>query len=518
MRRWVRLIIWSFVLIVLAMVLATTRTCGDAGRAPPALERTDGSADYLGQPALPSAETEAPEEPATDERKGESPSPWRSRKRFDLEVAVLGPDVRPVPGAEVEGSRRVKRLTDDAGSVRLLAQPALAPFVVRPPAREPHSALIGTHGVARAPGRCVVRLAAARVVSVRVFLEDGSPPGEDVLVRWRRTDLRDTRSQRPGEFGQVVVGLDGRAEIPLGEGEYRISAGPRPLSRTPLASRSVERVTKDSGEITLVIGAAAPIAATVAGPAGAPLRGWLNYRIVPAGRPFREPIAHGTVGSNGRLQTRPLAVGEKYDVYLLQANRSQGTVGWGVKRGVTPGKDAGQIRFDAGGTISGRVEDPDGVPVTRLVGIHVAVDDVGDAMDMLAYAKPDEEGRFEVRGLPPWPLRVSASHFDWYTPEPLRDVRAGATGLVVVVHPSLSLRGRVAFEGTDEILGGKVEARVDGGWGSSEDVREDGRFEIRNLRPGLHRLTLRVHPWGSVDLGEVTLPTDRELALKVRLP
>ena len=426
----------------------------------------------------------------------------------------------PLAGAAVscapQGRQRFGALTDEDGVARFLqlSNIAVALGVTPPASAEPPMA--ATHVVAWAPGRVDVTLGPAYRMRVQVLTDEGRPPAEPVTVTASRTLRPAESSWRPEEPVVARVDASGVAVLALAPGTYGLSVGP--VARDScLVYRHVARVDAADAVVEIVLRRGVPLTATVVAlRTGSRSLGVVQFRVVPAGAEFREAVAPGVV-AGGSLTSRPLPPDERFDVYLLQRDDAQRLIGWGLVRDVRPGDGAVTVELVRGGRARGRVVDHDGQAPADGVPVFAYRSGSLDAMDLICAVVTDEEGRFALEGLPPWPLDLAVWGQDWYTPEPLRGFTAGDEELRVRVERTLELRGRVVVAGTEVAPGGQIRATCADGGTDSAEVGHDGRFVFRCLHRGRVGLRWVVGSPIGVALGEVTLPTSGEVTLSLDL-
>jgi protocatechuate 3,4-dioxygenase beta subunit len=141
-------------------------------------------------------------------------------------------------------------------------------------------------------------------------------------------------------------------------------------------------------------------------------------------------------------------------------------------------------------SLAGTVVDPTGAPVA---GAEVDFQPVGEARPWhLRPAVSDENGRFELAGLPPTTTEVYAVHADWAPSErSMAVLAAGAllTGFVIELRPAGRLTGEVYRDGRPAagrevlVLGDTDEA------GGSAVADGRGRFELGGLAAGDYVVT-----------------------------
>lgn len=212
----------------------------------------------------------------------------------------------------------------------------------------------------------------------------------------------------------------GRARATAEEDGGFVLAGLEPGGYTVVASAPgharAERPAEAGAEkVELVLSPAGSITGLVVDDAGRPVEAFQVsaepvQRDTPGGGSFSiaTPSFRRVASPDGRFLLDDLGEGT-YVVQASAAELSSGHVsGVKVASGVT--SDVGTIRLKAGGMVRGTVSDAAGAPVPGAL-IRVR----GPGRDFSSYgagpqATSDPAGAFEVRGVPPGPAEVSASH------------------------------------------------------------------------------------------------------------
>jgi hypothetical protein len=144
-----------------------------------------------------------------------------------------------------------------------------------------------------------------------------------------------------------------------------------------------------------------------------------------------------------------------------------------------------------GATIVGVVRDSETqLPVTEVEVYAALVDG-----NQIAWATPDAEGRYKLRGVPAGPIVVgvhSATHVD-----ASKRIEVAGPGQEFILHfalsPGATISGRITDADTGRpIAGVSISADNDGGgpgaWGDS-DV--DGAYTLKGVAPGTYRISAR---------------------------
>jgi hypothetical protein len=428
-----------------------------------------------------------------------------------LEVSVVEDATeRPVPGASVHvralrGGADLTATTDADGMARFegAAQDAYVLDVASASEHVPQ--LARARRIVQGLARHEVRLAAPPLFTARVVDEDGRAPQESVRLGWMPID-RDV-----AESGSMVLGPDGVARLALSEGLWGFTAQPT-AETSDLVYVYVGPIEARVGEVTISLhrGVRVQFGVVDAG-TGLPPAGVVHFRVCPSGRPFHRPLSHG----HARLSSRLLSPG-RYDVYVALRDAQGRVVGRGEAKGLVAGAPPLPIPVEPGGSVSGIVLDEDGRPPGEPRTVVLSADHDGadtDPMRVLDRATTDPWGRFEFRGVPPWPVRLEV-----LTPNgPIATWRggivAGQDPIALRLLPSVSIRGRIVCAGWSGDYFGVVGAQGR----SSGEIRPDGTFEIEDLCSGRVRLTWRTADVKIADLGDVAAPADG-VVLETALP
>jgi protocatechuate 3,4-dioxygenase beta subunit len=205
-------------------------------------------------------------------------------------------------------------------------------------------------------------------------------------------------SEADGSF--VLAGLQ--------PGSYRVNA-------TAPGYAGADRPLEAGAEkVELVLSPAGSISGAVVDDAGRPVEAFrvnaspARREADPPGTMIMGPRNKIGTGTEGRFLLEDVAEGT-YVVAASAPGQSSANVS-GVK--VSPGSttDAGTIRLSAGGTVKGTVADAAGAPVAGAV---IAVRGPGRDYGSIGAGPQgvsDPAGAFEVTGVPPGTLEVSASH------------------------------------------------------------------------------------------------------------
>jgi protocatechuate 3,4-dioxygenase beta subunit len=167
-----------------------------------------------------------------------------------------------------------------------------------------------------------------------------------------------------------------------------------------------------------------------------------------------------------------------------------------------------EIALEPGATLRGRVTTPEGEAIAD-VGVGVQ----GRGQTDRPSAESDENGDYELRGLPPRTLQVEFRKEGFVTAR--RTVIAGETARVdATLSRGLLVRGVVLSDGAG-VAGARVSvssSAVDAEYQSAE-TDEHGRFTIAGLAPGRYTIKAEAEERGEVELQDVDLENAGPLRL-----
>lgn len=173
----------------------------------------------------------------------------------------------------------------------------------------------------------------------------------------------------------------------------------------------------------------------------------------------------------------------KYDVVELAEQPVTGLV-WEVEQGLT---------------LAGIVVDADGKPVKDARVTAMPTGGAARAKQTRAWGAPTgADGRFELDGLLAATYEVTANHDDHMSAEqPLTHALAPgqAPELRLVLEVGGTVRGRVVDAKRRPVPGAQVRTAGKRWGGGSASTGDDGTFELKNVRPGDHRVSAQSSGW-----------------------
>lgn len=186
---------------------------------------------------------------------------------------------------------------------------------------------------------------------------------------------------------------------------------------------------------------------------------------------------------------------------------------------VEPGAETPETLFTlapAAG-VRGRVLLPEGGPASGA-RVTAVLGDQQSAGDDVASTVADDDGAFELAGLPIGEALILAERDGYAAAGAAVDLRSGDQRIELTLRPGLTLAGQVTDGRGEPVSGALVEvagappfpAR------SSGTSRPDGSFHLGGLIPGSHRLTVSARGFVRADL-EVTIPAHDPPPVVVRL-
>ncbi len=334
-----------------------------------------------------------------------------SRKTRTLEIAVLDPDGKPVPKALV-------RAWDPDGPPRPADRAVAKDGVAHVTIGKGSGWTLSVWGAADAKGdplgfapregvaipaegeRLEVRLEPGAAVRGTV-VDEGGKPARGVKIE--ASPVADSGRPMRSDVGVVcssaTSAADGTFEV-VGlapHARYRLD-----LSKDDVpATESGEATAGDTG-VRITFRAGMTVTLTVVGPDDKPLGGvivwatdFTSMRDLPhGGAPWPR---EGTSGADGRVVLKGLVADREYQVSFHSPDAGLSEPNWERWKPA----DA-RVRFERGWTAGGVVLDEKGAPVPRAVVWRKT----GRAR---SSERADAEGRFEMRGLPPGPIRLWAT-------------------------------------------------------------------------------------------------------------
>ncbi|MBA3818450.1 MAG: carboxypeptidase regulatory-like domain-containing protein, partial [Deltaproteobacteria bacterium] len=452
-------------------------------------------------------------------------------------VTVVDQAKQPLPNIEVtEGyTLETSAKTDAKGEARLA--PVSPGYVSVEAHADGYAAASGftTVGSAGATGRVTITLRRGFAVSGRVLDDTGKPVvkarvsidggggGMDRASRDDREGSDDRKDPRAaitdakGQFTLAAVAA-GTHTVDAFDGEHE------PASSTPItvSDRAVSGVE-------LVMKAGGVLAGAVLDLKEQPVP-YATVRVAAASESMQMTVARQvTADDKGAFEIRGLQRA-KLDV------RAESDAAASKLEAVdlTERTDRRDLRLvlDVTGTIAGIVVDDAGAPVPE-VQVSAFPDILGGAsvdgltLASMSPATTDGAGTFKITGLPDgtyklWAARSSNGGFAGFGKQST-SAKTGDTAVRITLSTPGGIKGTIVVEGR----GAPKQATVGIGW-QPPTPAEDGAFELKDLEPGSHDVSIRgldfaplvkrdikVAPGKVTDLGTVTVHRGRIVKGKV---
>jgi len=432
---------------------------------------------------------------------------------------VLAPDGEPAPDARVARSNwsnpfgnLVPALPGETST------DALGRFRLRGVRSGERVKLLATHRefgaapeadvVAGSAEPVVLRLAPPQRVVGRVVDADGAAiEGVTVSIRKGRG-----RTNRPQEGRRGLTDAEGRfvvRNVPAGEITARFDHdGYRVATMTSSVAAGAEE--KDLGTVELDRGPT--ISGTVVDAAGEPLEGVTVWALA-QDRP-RDPTegrwnANTSTDAEGGFALFGLLDGS-YRVNV----RLRGY--FGPTTEATSGTSGLRVVMKRAIALTGRVLGA-GRPVANAFVRAELLRAGSDRGQYVGSARTDEDGTFEVSGLPPdTPVRVAVSHAGFRNLV-VEGVVASAGPRDFALEAGLRVAGVVVDEEGEPVVGVSVRLVVEGTRGRWTRTDDEGRFEMGGLDAGTAKLQVRAARSGFVDIDPVEVragDTDVRIVLR----
>jgi uncharacterized GH25 family protein len=445
-----------------------------------------------------------------------------------IAVTVTDEENHPVRNANVgvvDVSAR-KASTDGSGKVTLVAVPVGWVSLEASADGYAPTTRFASVAVSKTPIEIAITLKKGVAVSGRVVDEAGKPiKGAHISPKSPGWGGGSGNSSTP-----IVSDEKGQWKVPaLAAGTYTFSAfdgehapsESRPTTITTRATDGVEIVMKVGGAlrgtVTTTEGSASPYATVRVARAERRGEEW--------GGALRQSVAdeHGVFVIKG-LPREKLQVRAESDAAASKVIAADVTT-------VNEVKDL-KIILDVKGTIAGVVVDELGAPVAEA-SVNATVDFMagGDisasALSGFSTATTDGAGAFVIRGLPDgdykvWAQRPGSASQEWGQ-NGVKAKTGDKTVRVTLAAPG-SIVGKIVIEGSNKP---PKMAMVSEGWSPAVPTR-DGSFELKNLNPGKHDISLRgvefaemvkhdinVEPGKVTDMGTITVPLGRKVIGRV---
>lgn len=315
----------------------------------------------------------------------------------------------------------------------------------------------------------------------------------------------------------------------LSPGEWRIAASAAGHARSEAVSVTIA-ATRAAEPIELRVPREARAIGVVLDPSGAPCANAVVSVARPEGEDFLVFDSASTrdhrTDENGAFALERLRPGAT----VLKASGPEGAPSEPCHVVLVAGQETAGIvlRLRTGARLVGEVFGSDGGPEAG-----VEVDLFGDASDYDESCVTDDDGRFEVTGLPPGALHVSAMSRDGLHLQQSVEVREGETAHVRLAPPRGSLvrlHGRV-LAGDEPLANASVYVHEwndeghgdeEGGSSTSSFTESDAEGAYELVLPGAGKYELSLHRGGVVSsFGWSTtleVPDVSELAYDVEIP
>lgn len=221
------------------------------------------------------------------------------------------------------------------------------------------------------------------------------------------------------------------------------------------------------------------------------------------------PSGFVSTGEDGRFQVTELPPGELF----LRAEK-KGFLPSEIRRlEIEPGIPMEEIRvvLERGATITGRVFDPEGVPVPRASVRWIDHPSGGGT------GLTDGDGRYRLEGIPLGAGTLEARHEDY--PRVLRDVELESGTYVedFRLRRGRSLGGRVVDENGAPVTGATVILQADTAY-EHEETGADGTFRFEGLEPGSYRLRAEASGQSATELPQPVRVADADVTgVEIRL-
>jgi hypothetical protein len=210
-----------------------------------------------------------------------------------------------------------------------------------------------------------------------------------------------------------------------------------------------------------------------------------------------DELSRATTDDLGSFSIEKIPAG-RYEIRIRARNFAPRKQGMYYNKGNTYHEFIAQLMHQE--SIKGIVTDPDGIPISGVVVspmYTLAIDGLGYPCADAKPATTDDEGRFEIRGLPegfaqlncrgPSLSQVTSSLELYEVPASFHD---SSDGIRIVMTRTGIVRGRViGSNGTAPASEVYVSIDYPGGprvgkWGGSVTCKDDGTFEFKGVPPG----------------------------------
>jgi hypothetical protein len=323
-----------------------------------------------------------------------------------------------------------------------------------------------------------VRMEAGLAIRGVVRTSAGTPVADaTVTARAMRTRVStEARARTDADGGFVLAGLE-----PV---TYRLDAGSPGQGRT-------HREAEPGGEpMELVLDGGGSIRGRVVDDGGQPV---VAFRVIARATSEQAPFAFEQFDAqDGRFLLKDVSPGA-HVVSVEAPDRASATAQAKVEAGGTT--DVGTVRLGAGLTLRGTVVDGTGGPVVGaqvlLVKRQVNMVSFGGEADVMT----DRTGAFEVRGVAPGPVEVSAAHPQYASPQPFAlvlDAAQPPPDVRLVMSAGGRIEGTVRRRDGTPLAGVMISVASAGEMATRDAMRStlaDGSFVIEHVPAGRVRVT-----------------------------
>ncbi|MHC4469619.1 MAG: carboxypeptidase regulatory-like domain-containing protein [Planctomycetota bacterium] len=306
---------------------------------------------------------------------------------------------------------------------------------------------------------------------------------KDAPVGGLRIYLRPMSGNRNRALPQSSTSTDGTFKLQgVPEGTYKLFAAPGWGSKLNFTSAEKEGVRPGDPDIEIRVEPGFKISGYVMAPDGNPAAG---YEVSAAGQNAqgKNVWKYQETKFDGTFEFPGLPAGN----YRITVESNGGGIADAVENGVAAGTTDLTIVLKKAMDIEGVVSGPDGFVASR---VRVRANPMPGVGGSGGSARTGNDGRFKISGLSPGEYRLTFSAPGRFVTFVLDNVPAGTGGLNVQLEEGKKISGVVTdYEGFP-VKGVPVMAMpVKGGTMVSAASNAEGKFEIKGLGDGKHRLT-----------------------------